>query len=155
MDISLDRVSLREFELTNTSTPINASSTVRKLSHKEYSKRIKIEIIKKEGMDMEFDLIGVHPSLANAFRRILISEVPTMAIEKVYIYNNTSIIQDEVFAHRLGLIPLKARSQGGDRLLYLHHQSCCLLSRLTLGSSSGRVHRQTMLVRTRTHCNSS
>ena len=31
-----------------------------------------------------------------------------MAIEKVYIYNNTSIIQDEVFAHRLGLIPLKA-----------------------------------------------
>lgn len=31
-----------------------------------------------------------------------------MAIEKVYIYNNTSIIQDEVLAHRLGLIPLKA-----------------------------------------------
>ena len=31
-----------------------------------------------------------------------------MAIEKVHIYNNTSIIQDEVLAHRLGLIPLKA-----------------------------------------------
>ena len=49
-----------------------------------------------------------------------------MAIEKVYLYNNTSIIQDEVniplvmvlmakcdcrvqvLAHRLGLIPLKA-----------------------------------------------
>lgn len=31
-----------------------------------------------------------------------------MAIEKVYMYNNTSIIQDEVLAHRLGLIPLKA-----------------------------------------------
>lgn len=31
-----------------------------------------------------------------------------MAIEKVFIYNNTSIIQDEVLAHRLGLIPIKA-----------------------------------------------
>ena len=31
-----------------------------------------------------------------------------MAIEKVYVYNNTSVIQDEVLAHRLGLIPLKA-----------------------------------------------
>ena len=31
-----------------------------------------------------------------------------MAIEKVFIENNTSIIQDEVLAHRLGLIPIKA-----------------------------------------------
>lgn len=35
-------------------------------------------------------------------------QVPTMAIEKVFIYNNTSIIQDEVLAHRLGLVPIKA-----------------------------------------------
>ena len=53
-------------------------------------------------------MIGIDAAIANAFRRILIAEVPTMAIEKVYIYNNTSIIQDEVLSHRLGLIPLKA-----------------------------------------------
>lgn len=29
-----------------------------------------------------------------------------MAIEKVLIANNTSVIQDEVLAHRLGMIPL-------------------------------------------------
>lgn len=34
-------------------------------------------------MDLEFDMIGLDPSLANAIRRILISEVPSMAIEKV------------------------------------------------------------------------
>lgn len=57
---------------------------------------------------MEFDLIGIHPFLANTFRRLLLSDVPSMAIEKVHVYNNTSIIQDEVLVHRLGLIPLKA-----------------------------------------------
>lgn len=31
-----------------------------------------------------------------------------MAIHKVYIYQNTSIIPDEVLAHRLGLIPILA-----------------------------------------------
>jgi DNA-directed RNA polymerase I and III subunit RPAC1 len=35
-------------------------------------------------------------------------KVPTVAIEKVYIANNTSVIQDEVLAHRLGLVPIKA-----------------------------------------------
>ncbi|RYR09777.1 hypothetical protein Ahy_B05g078184 [Arachis hypogaea] len=31
-----------------------------------------------------------------------------MAIERVYIANNTSLIQDEVLSHRLGLIPISA-----------------------------------------------
>ncbi|KAF2442182.1 DNA-directed RNA polymeras-like proteines I and III subunit RPAC1 [Karstenula rhodostoma CBS 690.94] len=58
-------------------------------------------------LDLTFSLIGVDTSLANALRRILISEVPTLAIEDVFIYQNTSIIQDEVLAHRLGLVPLR------------------------------------------------
>ncbi|XP_057745793.1 uncharacterized protein LOC130963706 [Arachis stenosperma] len=53
-------------------------------------------------------MIGIDPSLANAFQRILIAGVPTMAIERVYIANNTSLIQDEVQSHRLGLIPISA-----------------------------------------------
>lgn len=40
----------------------------------------------------EFDMIGVDPSVANALRRILISEVPTVAIEHVFVVDNTSII---------------------------------------------------------------
>ncbi len=31
-----------------------------------------------------------------------------MAIDKVFVYNNTSVVQDEVLSHRLGLVPLKA-----------------------------------------------
>lgn len=40
-----------------------------------------------------FDLVGVDPAIANALRRILLAEVPTVAIEHVFIVNNTSIIQ--------------------------------------------------------------
>ncbi|KAJ3145906.1 DNA-directed RNA polymerases I and III subunit RPAC1 [Geranomyces variabilis] len=64
--------------------------------------------------DMEFDMIGVDAAVANAFRRILIGEVPTMAIEKVFVMNNTSIMHDEILAQRLGLIPIKADPQAFD-----------------------------------------
>lgn len=58
--------------------------------------------------EIEFDMIGIEPSIVNAFRRIIMSELPTMAIEKVFINYNTSIFQDDFLAHRLGLIPIKA-----------------------------------------------
>lgn len=54
-----------------------------------------------------FDMNGIDTSIANAFRRIMISEIPTVAFESVEVYNNTSIIQDEVLAQRIGLIPIK------------------------------------------------
>lgn len=70
-------------------------------------KKLKIEITKLNNEVIEFDLIGVDPSIANALRRILLAEVPTVAIETVWIAINSSIIQDEVLAHRVGLIPIK------------------------------------------------
>ncbi|EMP24469.1 DNA-directed RNA polymerases I and III subunit RPAC1 [Chelonia mydas] len=57
---------------------------------------------------LEFDMVGIDAAIANAFRRILLAEVPTMAVEKVFVYNNTSIVQDEILAHRLGLVPIRA-----------------------------------------------
>jgi DNA-directed RNA polymerase I and III subunit RPAC1 len=71
-------------------------------------KDLKINITKLNSDDIEFDLIGVDAAIANALRRILLSEVPTIAVETVWISVNTSIIQDEVLAHRIGLIPIKA-----------------------------------------------
>jgi len=39
-------------------------------------------------------------------------QVPTVAVESVYIMDNSSIIQDEVLAHRLGLVPLNVDPRG-------------------------------------------
>lgn len=105
------RVILREHDLENVHTtlfPGNYLGYDDSWNFEKFKKNFKVKIIKIEGMDMEFDLIGLDVAIANTFRRILIAEVPTMAVEKVFIYNNTSIIQDEVLAHRLGLIPIKA-----------------------------------------------
>lgn len=77
-------------------------------SIKTFKKKFRIVIVRYEKDEIEFDLIGIHPFLANTFRRLMLSDVPSMAIEKVFVYNNTSIIQDEVLVHRLGLIPLRA-----------------------------------------------
>ena len=63
-------------------------------------------------LDTSFSLIGIDASVANAFRRILLAEIPTLAIEQVYIFNNTSLVQDEVLAHRLGLVPLQGDKDG-------------------------------------------
>lgn len=59
---------------------------------------------------MEVDITGIDAPLANALRRILIAEIPTIAFDKAIIYQNTTIIHDEVMAHRLGLIPVNIDS---------------------------------------------
>ncbi|KAN0065510.1 DNA-directed RNA polymerase core subunit rpc40 [Thecaphora frezii] len=76
-------------------------------SHAKFADNLRLIITRLSDAQVEFDLIGVDASIANAIRRVLMAEVPTVAIEHVYVWNNTSIIQDEVLSHRLGLVPLK------------------------------------------------
>nr|KAF9651434.1 hypothetical protein BDM02DRAFT_736089 [Thelephora ganbajun] len=71
-----------------------------------FRKKLHVKVNELSQRSIQFDLVGVDASIANAFRRILIAEVPTIAIEHVYVWNNTSVIQDEVLAHRIGLVPL-------------------------------------------------
>ncbi|KAJ1493213.1 DNA-directed RNA polymerases I and III subunit RPAC1 [Baffinella frigidus] len=56
---------------------------------------------------MTMDMSGLDVAFANALRRILNAELPTMAIEKVFVMNNTGVLHDELLAQRLGLIPIK------------------------------------------------
>jgi DNA-directed RNA polymerase subunit D len=52
-------------------------------------------------------LEGIDRSYANAVRRFCIAEVPAMAIDDVVILENSSVLYDEILAHRLGMIPIK------------------------------------------------
>jgi DNA-directed RNA polymerase I and III subunit RPAC1 len=54
-----------------------------KTSLKDFIDECDIEILSLNEEEIVFDLVGAEPPLANALRRILIAEIPTMAIEKV------------------------------------------------------------------------
>ena len=78
----------------------------------EFKESFQVKFHHNEPLESSFSLIGIDASVANAFRRILIADIPTLAVEYCYVYNNTSIIQDEVLAQRLGLVPLKSGKYG-------------------------------------------
>jgi DNA-directed RNA polymerase II subunit RPB3 len=67
----------------------------------------KIEITTLREDLLEFVLTGVDSSVANSVRRVLMAEVPSMAIDLVNIYENGSVLHDEFLAHRLGLVPIR------------------------------------------------
>ena len=76
-----------------------------------------MKILENKEDELVFELIGCDTSFANALRRILLAEVRTVAIETVYMWNNTPIIHDEVLCHRLGLIPLDIDARLFDPLV--------------------------------------
>ncbi|AEO53856.1 hypothetical protein MYCTH_62866 [Thermothelomyces thermophilus ATCC 42464] len=82
-----------------------------------FRRGFRVEFHKNDPFEASFSLIGIDASIANAFRRIMIADIPTLAIETVFVNNNTSVIQDEVLAHRLGLIPFKGGHKGLHKFL--------------------------------------
>ena len=92
-------------DLNTTRTPGNCTFIA------NFADKLKIEVVELTDEHIVFDLVGVDSSIANALRRILLAEVPTVAIETIYMHTNTSIIQDEVLSHRVGLIPIKVDPQ--------------------------------------------
>lgn len=68
---------------------------------------MRVTLLEKTDLTARFIVEGINPPLANTLRRIILSEVPTMAIDDIVIYENSSVLHDEILALRLGLIPLK------------------------------------------------
>lgn len=66
-----------------------------------------VELLEKTDTDMRLVISDTDPSFVNALRRIILSEVPCMAIDEVVILENSSMLHDEALAHRLGLLPIK------------------------------------------------
>jgi len=60
----------------------------------------------KEKNKVSFVLMNSTPSFANIVRRMIMEEVPVMAIEDIEFRKNNSILYDEIVAHRMGLLPL-------------------------------------------------
>lgn len=66
-----------------------------------------VQILSLKGNIVRFIVEGVEIAFVNAIRRTTIKEVPCMAIEDIFIFDNSSVIPDEVLAHRIGFIPIE------------------------------------------------
>jgi DNA-directed RNA polymerase subunit D len=68
---------------------------------------VKVKALEETTNSVTLQLEGVDRSYANAVRRFCISEVPSMAIDDVVVLENSSVLYDEILAHRLGMVPIK------------------------------------------------
>jgi DNA-directed RNA polymerase II subunit RPB3 len=85
-----------------------------------YKPQIKIKELTSD--TIEFLLTNVDVSFANSLRRVIISEVPTMAIDMVQVIENTSPLFDDFVVHRIGLVPLV--SEDIDKYIFPLKCSC-------------------------------
>jgi len=71
---------------------------------------VKVNFLTEE--EMELRLEGINPALANSLRRVILREVPVMAVDELEVKFNDSALHDEILAHRLAMVPLKTPLKG-------------------------------------------
>ncbi|HID43545.1 MAG TPA: DNA-directed RNA polymerase subunit D [Archaeoglobaceae archaeon] len=68
---------------------------------------MKIEFLEENGFKARFIISESSLAFVNSLRRTMKNHVPTLAVDYVDFYLNTSYLYDENLAHRIGLIPIK------------------------------------------------
>jgi DNA-directed RNA polymerase II subunit RPB3 len=74
--------------------------------------------------EIQFELSETDTSMANTLRRIMIAEVPTLMIDLVEYSDNSTVLNDEYIAHRLGLVPIRYQAQGSFKKVPTQRVRC-------------------------------
>ncbi len=85
--------------------------------------------IEKKGNTIKVLVKGTDTEMMNSLRRAITTNVPTIAIEDITVYENDSVVFDEFLAHRMGLIPIKTDTKtyrkGEEVTLTLEKEGPC------------------------------
>lgn len=109
--------------------------------------RIEVEEVTEE--NVKFMMEGCTLALANALRRVILTEIPTLAIDTVIYDKNYTVIPEEMTTDRLGLIPIDSRDT--DRFRYPSDCSCrehCSNCSVTISLDVSNTNRNTSVSRT-------
>ncbi len=66
-----------------------------------------IKKVYEKGSITKYLIKGTNYTFVNTLRRTMMTTVPCLAIDSVLIYENDSVVFDEMLANRLGLLPIK------------------------------------------------
>lgn len=99
-----------------------------------------IELLELKEDYVKFVLKDTDMSVANALRRVMIAEVPTIAIDMVEIESNSTVLADEYIAHRLGMIPLTSHNasmfkENRDCDCTSHCSKCSVVFRINVSNT--------------------
>ncbi|KAF7288661.1 Mechanosensitive ion channel protein [Mycena chlorophos] len=72
---------------------------------------------------VNFVLENVDLAFANSLRRVMMADLPTVAIDLVEFEENTTVLPDEFIAHRLGMVPLLS-SNCDEAMRYTRDCTC-------------------------------
>jgi len=81
---------------------------------------MEIEVLSQDEMSMKLLIRGTNPAFVNTLRRVLLADIPKMAIDRVEFtmgsirnpggedkeYESKTPLFDEIIAHRLGMVPI-------------------------------------------------
>jgi DNA-directed RNA polymerase subunit D len=66
-----------------------------------------VQVLGKTDEEIRMVVDEINPQFANCLRRIMISRIPTLAVEYVNFHKNDSALYDEMLSHRIGMLALK------------------------------------------------
>jgi len=69
--------------------------------------KMEMKLLSSDKGEFRFLVKDISPAELNAFRRIIINHLPSMAVDTVEILDNSSALFDEIIAQRIGLVVLK------------------------------------------------
>lgn len=94
--------------------------------YEKEARKPQIEVTQADFDLVKFTLTDTDISMANMLRRIMLAEVPSLAIEMVNVIDNDSVLFDEFIAHRMGLMPLVSHGVGDLPVDegYVEHKDC-------------------------------
>lgn len=83
-----------------------------------------ISILSSSDYECEFLLKDSSGPIANALRKVMMNEIPVLAIDKIEEIKNTSVLTNEQIIQRLYLIPIVSSSEMAEKL-ELHDKCKC------------------------------
>jgi len=91
----------------------------RKVVREEEEFKMEMKLLYSDKENFRFLVKGISPAELNAFRRVIVNHLSSMAVDTVEILDNSSALYDETIAQRIGLVVLKT-----DKESYFVKENC-------------------------------